>query len=446
MRLDDLSGEVRNTTTTRKRALPFTGSVGIMESWSDQTTPPPSYTKTVTKNSWAPSNLQGTQVTTSENHPGWKRRRYGDITDQGGNFRSEKTYVRNLKVSTGTFSWASVRDGYGQHGYTYRGPILPHSMSGVTFPPSAASSDAVLNAVGAEAVADVKPTNNVGELTTALVELYREGLPRIIGSSFWKKGTADIVDGSLFTHSAEELLNLEFGIKPLVADIRDFAHGMLNAQKLIKQFERDAGKLVRRRRSFALIKDETDTQVFSNLTSPYTTSSGLEMYYDWSYLGGKVRRRRTTTKRRWFAGAFTYHLGIDPYTANRLDVLSEQADHLLGIELTPSTLYNLAPWSWAVDWVSSLGDVISNLEDHIKYGLVMPYGYMMEHSIVSDMYYWVGGTNLKFGPTYPYPITLVNETKIRRKANPFGFGLTWDALDARQQSILTALGITRRGH
>jgi len=318
-------------------------------------------------------------------------------------------------------------------------------MAGFSFPPSAASTDAVLNAVGAQVVADVKPTNNVAELATALIELYREGLPRIIGSSFWKKGTLDL-SSEMLTHSAEELLNIEFGIKPLIGDIRDFAHGMLNAQKLMKQFERDAGRLVRRRKSFALAKDESDIQVLQNLTSPYTTSSGLEMYYNWAYLGGKVRRRRTTTKKRWFAGAFTYHLGIDPYTANRLDVLSEQADHLLGVELTPSTLYNLAPWSWAVDWVSSLGDVISNLEDHIKYGLVMPYGYMMEHSIVTDMYYWVGGTNLKFGPSSPYPIHLVNETKIRRKANPYGFGLTWEQLNSQQQSILAALGITKRGH
>jgi hypothetical protein len=76
----------------------------------------------------------------------------------------------------------------------------------------------------------------------------------------------------------------------------------------------------------------------------------------------------------------------------------------------------------------------------------MPYGYLMEHSIVRDTYFWDGPTTLKADRIVPSPITLVSETKLRRKANPYGFGLTWDELSSRQQSILAALGITRRGH
>jgi hypothetical protein len=116
---------------------------------------------------------------------------------------------------------------------------------------------------------------------------------------------------------------------------------------------------------------------------------------------------------------------------------------LLGLELTPESLYNLTPWSWAIDWVSSLGSVISNLEDYQRYGLVMPYGYAMEHTVVQDTYYWVGPTSLKAG-YIPTPIRLTTEVKKRVRANPFGFGLTWSALDRTQQAILAALGLSRR--
>jgi len=170
------------------------------------------------------------------------------------------------------------------------------------------------------------------------------------------------------------------------------------------------------------------------------------MYSNPNSTPGKVYRVRKTTQRRWFSGAFTYHLGMDPYSLNRMEGMQQDANHLLGLDITPETLYNLAPWSWAVDWVSSLGDVVSNLTDHIQYGLVMPYGYLMEHTIVSDTYYWSGPTNLKVSTIVPSPITLVTETKLRRKANPYGFGLTWNSLSTKQQAILAALGITKSGH
>jgi len=38
---------------------------------------------------------------------------------------------------------------------------------------------------------------------------------------------------------------------------------------------------------------------------------------------------------------------------------------------------------------------------------------------------------------------LETNSKKRRGANPFGFGLTWSGLTATQQAIAAALGLTR---
>jgi len=119
-----------------------------------------------------------------------------------------------------------------------------------------------------------------------------------------------------------------------------------------------------------------------------------------------------------------------------------EAKKLLGLTLTPDTLWNAAPWSWAVDWFSNTGDVISNVTDSVTDGLVMRYGYIMEHSIVKNIYSLTKPGTLNPDVRVP-SITLVVETKKRRRANPFGFGLSWGSLSLRQQAIALALGLTR---
>jgi len=116
----------------------------------------------------------------------------------------------------------------------------------------------------------------------------------------------------------------------------------------------------------------------------------------------------------------------------------------LGLKLTPDTLWNLAPWSWAVDWFSNAGDVISNLSDIGEYGLVMRYGYLMEESITTDTYTLEGVVLSDGKPFNCEPLVLVNHTKTRKQANPYGFGVSWDTLSTFQISILSALGISRR--
>jgi len=121
-----------------------------------------------------------------------------------------------------------------------------------------------------------------------------------------------------------------------------------------------------------------------------------------------------------------------------------EARKLTGLSLDPDTLWNLAPWSWAVDWFSNTGDVISNLTDRGLYGLVMRYGYVMEHTITTDTYTLVQPSSPTAKKMLGSPLRVITETKQRRGANPYGFGVSWDGLSPFQGSILAALGISRR--
>jgi hypothetical protein len=149
---------------------------------------------------------------------------------------------------------------------------------------------------------------------------------------------------------------------------------------------------------------------------------------------------------RWFSGAFTYHLPVDLFAGVVKDKRLAVAQKLLGGDVDPEVLWDLAPWSWAVDWFSSVGDVIHNLSAYAKDGLVVRYGYIMEHSIVRDTYSYSGDLGLipeaKFTGR-PADLVLVSEKKLRRRSSPFGFGLALSELTTRQKAIVAALGLSR---
>jgi hypothetical protein len=289
---------------------------------------------------------------------------------------------------------------------------------------------------GATPIAPCKTTNTVADASVFLGELYREGIPSLAGVNTWKN-KSDTIRG--VKAAGGDYLNIEFGWKPLVNDIRKFAEAVGHAHKVLAQYERDAGKAVRRQYEFPREELTLDRGKVAG-GAPFGPSLS-QFFVGSSGTTGEIHRVDRYQRRIWFSGSFTYHLpaGYDSRSAMSRNAL--YAKKLLGLELSPDVLWNLAPWSWAVDWFSNTGDVVDNLSDWATDGLVLRYGYIMEHVVMSSTFTHYGtkystGTNVE-------PLVFNIETKTRRRANPFGFGVSWEALSARQIAILTALGITR---
>jgi len=158
--------------------------------------------------------------------------------------------------------------------------------------------------------------------------------------------------------------------------------------------------------------------------------------------GGSVDLTVETVTKRWFSGAFTYHLPSGYDSRDGMARKALFAKQVLGVRLTPETLWNLAPWSWAVDWFTNAGDVLHNLSHWQSNGLVMRYGYIMETISVKHTYTYEPPAGYTGGKVVP-PLVLVTTVKTRRKANPFGFGLTWDGLSPLQKAIAVAVGLSR---
>jgi hypothetical protein len=117
-----------------------------------------------------------------------------------------------------------------------------------------------------------------------------------------------------------------------------------------------------------------------------------------------------------------------------------------------NTLWQLAPWSWAIDWFTNASSFVKNCQSLINYGTILRYGYIMETTTITDTYTAGIEASLShassgwvYNQPYPVvsPVTLRTTVKKRIQANPFGFGLSWDGLTSVQQAILAALAITR---
>lgn len=418
--------------TTRSRRIPtpplLTGHMSVRNEPSGSFTDTPG---------GPPTNLaNGTQITVSEGHQ-WPASRFKGkwVADSGGNFFTQKSYATVLpsygNLSKTVHPFADVPAIFRVSSFS--GPVYAVNplASGFGWATHTHSSEDELDEYGATAIARCKPTNSVADVATALGELLREGLPALPGIHTWRHRT------DAGRKAGDEYLNAVFGWLPLTRDVKGVMSGVSNAGRILKQYERDAGKQVRRQYHFPTERTSHDTVLSDNWT-PYMSPGNTDIA---SLFSGRLIQTDFRLVDRWFSGAFTYWLPTGYDSRSRLLRQMYLADKVFGTRLDPETLWNLAPWSWAIDWFSNTGDVISNVQDWILNGLVMRYGYMMETSITKTIYTYES-TGSKPDPIAVLPMQFVTETKMRRKANPFGFGVSWSGLSPQQLAIVAALGLT----
>jgi hypothetical protein len=283
---------------------------------------------------------------------------------------------------------------------------------------------------GATAIALANPVRPEVDMMTAVAETMKDGLPSIAGSSLWRE------QASAAKKAGGEYLNVQFGWLPLVSDIRKFAKTVADSSAIIRQYEKDSGK--RQRRGFGypvLVTPETattsiansypaDTMIFDNGTQMVTLSSETNL---------------------WFEGAFRYHLA--PSGLLRYQQL---ASKLYGVRLTPDVLWNLAPWTWALDWFGNFGDVLTNVSSLGSDACVMEWGYMMHEQKETQRLTQsnLGNTGAGWHPSargknFSFNTEVTNSYKVRIVANPYGFSVAPVALSVKQQAILVALGLSR---
>lgn len=375
------------------------------------------------------------QRTDSVGHPwkrstAWKKMNINArfLADMGGNFETRKVQHRHddVQVALQRVTGGSIRK--------YTGPFFAYApqRQGKITDTLTPSSDARMDAFGATAISRCIPTNPLSGIGQFAAELRQ--LPTASKLADWKQTAKDLRAlnaGGILKRGSDDWLNFWFGWAPFAKDLKDFFETARDADKHIRQFQRDSGKGVRRKFGFT----PEITTVVTDMGNGYGAPS-LDSYL---IVGpGRLRKTVKTTTHRWFSGSFTYYL---PETAGYKS-FDAYAHRLYGLRLDIDLVWKIAPWSWAADWVTNFGDVVRNVAAFSHDGLVMRYGYIMESTTVETTYSLTG---LQLYGMQPLNLTqtFTSYTKKRRKATPYGFGLDPGTFSAKQWSIIAALGISK---
>jgi len=355
--------------------------------------------------------------------------------DKGHPFQSDK------QITIRSHSDVYLRADDGQS--WYRGPLVIHStLPGGTFPyPTIPSWDP--NYYGSVALSNTMPTNPEAGMSQFIGEMQQ--IPHVIGTRLLQYQRRN----DYFRSLGEEYLNVAFGWIPFMKDITKLILSVQRMNKTIAQFIKDNGRIIRRKYDFPEIYTQTEPE---NLGTSWlekllvNTASGINgMYYLFSNESdsrGTLTRTRTSYQKIWFKGAYSYFLPLDDSIESNILRTEALCNKIMGTRITPSTLYELAPWSWLVDWFVSLGSFMKVQSTIGRDGLVLRYGYIMRTTRVTDTYALSGIRFKSFSPgTVTVRLTTVRKERVR--ATPYGFGVNPNSFSDNQWAILIALGLTK---
>lgn len=318
-----------------------------------------------------------------------------------------------LNKSSHTYIFGHYKDS------RYKGPTLPWANPAGFPQPSigAVRTDASYAADGAKAVAATEPSKAVFNGPVFIGETASDGLPAMAGVASWRDRTFRA------KQAGSEYLNYEFGWLPLVSDIQSFAKAVVDSHQILSKYEAESDQKVRRH---LLLTDDLTQNTLSGVYSRRTP--GLRSI-------GSTTTHYTSSLREkmWFSGAFRYHIPMDDSTASRLKRHRLEAHKLYGAGLTPDVVWNVAPWSWAIDWQTDIGAVVHNWSALGHNGLVMQYGYIMHEQESS------------WSAVAMNPYSLDSRTVVRKRrvaANPYGFGVKFGSLNTTQLAVLAAIGLS----
>lgn len=312
-------------------------------------------------------------------------------------------------------------------------------------------------AFGQEAISRVAPTPSIFNGSQFLGEL-REGLPSLPLISLLKGRVKDFLK-----NTGGEYLNVQFGLLPLIDDIKKLFDLVINVEKNLVALSKIQGKAQRRQwrvptvylsrypSPLTLSFGSTSCSTFVDqcLAPPQSLKDAAERDGGWrgeSSTGNGLLASgswiETIEAARVFDGSFTSHFDYAPADSTYIEKLGS----LINGELDLSTLWELTPWSWLIDW---LFNVQSTIEANAIAGderVIMNYGYVTEVTKYRALF------TGKISTLQSYPVVEGNsfqqltEAKFitRTRANPFGFQITSPSgFNQNQLAILAALGLSR---
>lgn len=390
----------------------------------------------------------------------WDRTNPGPPYVEGGPFKSILYHLAQAeRKGYGKFSSKTNPDESPGSWREYNGDFRPSSDWGVgnntDFTDSKLSDFSNLSAYHTLAWDKTKPTIPKAGLAQFIVEL-RE-LPTMLVTTAnlfhnsWRSfggGYSDVVMRP--SSVADNFLNHNFGWVPFINDLQSLWDMWENSHKYIVQTARDNGRWLKRRSVLETSEATVRTnRVFHSGTDPSSGSFQMQPLLAPMVVDGTTCRAYsdiydTNVSQVWAAGSFRYYRPeFDDSLADFSGGLATVSRllTLYGARINPTLIWKLTPWTWAVDWFTSVGRFIEHHDEFVTDGIVSKYLYCMK----STERRLLKTAVLNF---YSGPRTLTWFRRLAYKQrevadSPYGFNQPWNTLSLRQWAILGALGITR---
>jgi hypothetical protein len=338
---------------------------------------------------------------------------------------------------------ADIRSGNVFVSNSYKGDFIPNiigeSLEGLSY------DNLKMFTQGAKGYALARPGQplaNIGQFLVELKDIPR--LPRALAHFFSKKGAYGIQHHirelprmykrlGFFRELGSEYLNVEFGWKPFLRDLRDGVSASVGLHEALAQLARDNGTGIRRKRTVSSDVSITETSLTGVGHPPvYPTVPG-------SLFAGPWKQRDITRESELytFSGKFRYYIpDIGTSAWSKRATLA-----LFGLRPTPALLWNVLPWTWLLDWVLNTGTIMSNISENAAENTVSEYACVMGNRYLSKERHIDFG--LPGGNRGSCSSLIERMSKARDIASPYGFGLNFEGFSPKQLSILLALGISR---
>lgn len=412
---------------------PFYGQNAFYQTWDIDGTMIPRFNVS--------TNWQRLNTFRSTPNPGWMAVKNQTILPRGikrlklldlgnGDFHKEDSQIHSL-----SYPYHSTSP-FGSLGIHYSGPFLPlpadlmriYALEYVPWP-DLSNVTAELFGLGGTAISRTLPNKDHMSLLTSLLELRKDGLPRLFSATLARGMDRPVKD------TAGQYLEYQFGWLPLINDVISLLTAVVDSKRILDEYRKLSGSHIRRRYAFDTIeKSFSDTRI----NTPPAPSSSNE------YLSaGPVTLdiSGTYTSKAWFSGAYRFPVPESKDSETQMERWAKEANHLLGIGITPEVLWNVTSWTWLLDWFVNIGNIVTNISYLGRDGLVLHYGYIMRHVHLEATF--VNRGYLPRGGVVPLSAKISIDQKARRKASPYGFGLNPESFSLKQWSILGALGLAR---
>lgn len=273
------------------------------------------------------------------------------------------------------------------------------------------------------------------------LRLQREAM----ATTLWRPSTMRRNRGllDLPKEQADEFLNQKFGWAPFVKDVNDMCDVVINFDKHVDDAVANNGVWTRRRFTEPIQESETLVDQSTGLSSFCYPSLGERHVTKGSYT---LKRQRMT--RLWYTGRFmSYYPEFDREklkTGYSELTRLRQFLRLSGLEISPTTLYRVTPWTWLVDWFSGAGDYVQRVNDMVSDQVVSDkfcimrraYDRLEYQSVFTDH---AGTTNM---------LTWYRSMEVKRREvarGLFSFSAAPSGLTDKQWAILGALGLSALG-